>query len=161
MTRAWAVRAVACATALTACGQAGGPAGTARTGSTGPTGPPPSSAAPVRGGAPAGTVTGQYREGPQGGPATPVAGVTVGLFPAEFVPGSNGLGGSAGAGGAAVARAETDRRGAFELRGVPTGTWFLTRPDGAVVVRGRWVQVDAEQGAAVDLEGCTTCPPAA
>jgi hypothetical protein len=115
---------------------------------------------PVSGGAPGSTVTGRYLEYPTPGtPAKPVGGGTVGLYQYAFQPGTNAMSGAPGAGGAVVATATIGPDGHFTLTGVPSGTWFLTRPDAAAVVDGRWVRVTDRIGAAVDLLGCRDCPP--
>ena len=130
-------------------------------GSATPSMPATGSSAPVTGGASGGTVTGRYSESSDGSETgdAGVPGVTVGLYPFAFLPGTNALEGSRAAGGTPVATAMTGRDGQFRFEDVPPGRWFLVATGQASTTAGVWVQVSDLAGVAVDLTGCSTCPP--
>ncbi len=101
-----------------------------------------------------GTIVGVYVEQDRrGADRRPVAGVTIGVFPRAFLPGTNQF-----APPKPLAQAVTRSDGGFEFAGLPSGRYFVVPTDARAAVTGKWLVIGGEQGATLTLVGCRDCP---
>jgi hypothetical protein len=103
---------------------------------------------------PAGSIVGVYvQEDHDGQGLVLPAGVTIGVYAAPFLPGTDMFSPPL-----PLATSTTADGGMFSFEGLQSGTYFLTTIGSPAFAQGATVLVTAERGAFVVLTGCTDCP---